>query len=671
MGTPKHSPTPSLSSSSSSSSHPPTANPNNNTTTNVSAAPIQRPSFNTPEGKYILKDELASERVVYPKFASVQVSFVTLAGLATSSFLTSASTLSESSSTLTSSIPSNQRPNQISTTTSTKQRTTPKTLAEANSTSNLNPRTLTLAMHPEFVRAAADAGRFVEIPISTDSTGDKGSFMLVPPLKSAVSSIFNSKDQSYSVNVSSSGIIGSAKKGHRSSSAHANSSSETPSQGSSILGRSSISTPPTSNSLNSLVARITALERLGPLFAHRPPGNVYMLFNAARNFMWADYQGFPKDPLAIVFFRPELVVTCHDLNSVTARDDMGVIMGFSSGDILWYAPLAGKFARFNRNGVWNASAVTCIKWLPGSESLFIAGFEDGALLVLDKDKEDQSFTPPSSAPVTVPPAPPYCATPHTTSSQASTTSSTTPHSLRKPVIFSVHKPPKQKYNPVTLFCISTSPITSLAFSPDCTTLALTTQDGHLRVLDYIQERLLDSYKSYYGALHSCDFSPDGRFILTGGQDDLVTVYAFRGRVLLRCQGHSSFVTCVKFDPFLCSDKTYRFGSVGEDGKLLLWEFSKSSLYPTRKHHHTSNSYSSTANLIQTLKRVLPRPDLNDVVHPTPSKAEVPIVEPFMTSLIHDHALGFLTFRDDCLVTSSKWGIVRIWERPRWDDDADS
>lgn len=57
---------------------------------------------------------------------------------------------------------------------------------------------------------------------------------------------------------------------------------------------------------------------------------------------------------------------------------------------------------------------------------------------------------------------------------------------------------------------------------------------------------------------------------TGGQDDLLTIFSpWEQRVVARCQGHSSFVSAVAFDDLRCDGRTYRFGSVGEDNKLIL------------------------------------------------------------------------------------------------------
>jgi len=85
-------------------------------------------------------------------------------------------------------------------------------------------------------------------------------------------------------------------------------------------------------------------------------------------------------------------------------------------------------------------------------------------------------------------------------------------------------------------------------------------------------RLLDTFGSYFGGFTCTCWSPDGLFLAAGGQDDLITILSPRdGRVIARCQGHSSFITSIAFDPWRWSveDRTYRFGSVGEDGKLLL------------------------------------------------------------------------------------------------------
>lgn len=88
------------------------------------------------------------------------------------------------------------------------------------------------------------------------------------------------------------------------------------------------------------------------------------------------------------------------------------------------------------------------------------------------------------------------------------------------------------------------------------------------------DRLLDLYYSYYGGLSTVCWSPDAKYVLTGGQDDLISIWSMADSAIVgRCQGHQSWVSAVAFDPWRCDDKNYRFGSVGEDGRLCLWDFS--------------------------------------------------------------------------------------------------
>lgn len=41
----------------------------------------------------------------------------------------------------------------------------------------------------------------------------------------------------------------------------------------------------------------------------------------------------------------------------------------------------------------NSSPITMIKWLQGYENLFMAAFQDGTIMLFDKEKEDDTFHP--------------------------------------------------------------------------------------------------------------------------------------------------------------------------------------------------------------------------------------------------------------------------------------
>lgn len=96
-------------------------------------------------------------------------------------------------------------------------------------------------------------------------------------------------------------------------------------------------------------------------------------------------------------------------------------------------------------------------------------------------------------------------------------------------------------------------------------------------------RLLDLSRSYYGGFTCLAWSPDSEYVVTGGQDDFISIWSMDDHALVaRCAGHKSWVSCVAFDTQRSDDTTYRFGSVGEDGRLLLWDFSVDMLNQPQK-----------------------------------------------------------------------------------------
>lgn len=111
---------------------------------------------------------------------------------------------------------------------------------------------------------------------------------------------------------------------------------------------------------------------------------------------------------------------------------------------------------------------------------------------------------------------------------------------------------------------------------------------------------MDLFYSYYGGLSCVCWSPDGKYVLTGGQDDLISIWCpSEGAIIARCQGHHSWVTSVAFDPWRCDDKNYRFGSVGEDCRLCLWDFSVGMLHRPRAVSVT-RVYSRSIRIVRDL-----------------------------------------------------------------------
>jgi catabolite repression protein CreC len=161
-------------------------------------------------------------------------------------------------------------------------------------------------------------------------------------------------------------------------------------------------------------------------------------------------------------------------------------------------------------------------------------------------------------------------------------------------------------------------------------------------------RLLDVYNSYFGEFNCVCWSPDGNYILTGGQDDLVSIWSLpERRLVARFQGHRSWVRAVAFDPWRSDDRNYRFGSVGDDCCLLLWDFNVGMLHaprsaPSVRHRASISSNSAALRNQQDSMNARLRSDSNlsagnesaeeeedSIVHPTEPKAKTPFLRPLM------------------------------------------
>ncbi|XP_063079426.1 WD repeat-containing protein 20-like [Engraulis encrasicolus] len=347
--------------------------------------------------------------------------------------------------------------------------------------------------------------------------------------------------------------------------------------------------------------------------------------------------------------------TCHDLNHVTATaDSVSLLVGFSAGQVQLIDPIKKETSKlFNEERLIDKTRVTCVRWVPGSETHFLVGHASGALYLYSSEH------------------PCGTAAPHYTL-------------LRQADGVAVHTcKGKQPRNPLRRWTLGRAgaALNEFAFSPDGRHLACASQDGYLRVLAFDgvvtggagepqssssssssspSLLLLGSMRSYFGGLLCVCWSPDGRLVAAGGEDDLVTVWSLaERRVIARGHGHKSWVSVVAFDhcttcvgsangsgdvpaEFSGSDEdlpqqqqqqqqhgpgvgreranstlsrlskcnstdggglsvTYRFGSVGQDTQLCLWDLTEDVLFPvlplsrTRTHTNVMKATNSSPN----------------------------------------------------------------------------
>jgi hypothetical protein len=217
-------------------------------------------------------------------------------------------------------------------------------------------------------------------------------------------------------------------------------------------------------SSSSFVSRVITHETSAKRLGERDPNGVFAFANINRAFQWLDLSSPTKEEhlTKVLFTKAHMI--CHDVNELTkTTSHLDIVMGSSAGDIIWYEPMSQKYARINKNGVINNSPVTHIKWLPGSENLFIASHANGVLVVYDKEKEDALFTPEVNGHV---------------EQEA--------ERLPLDILKSVNSR-NQRTNPVSFWKLANQKISSFSFSPDQRHLAVVLEDGSLRLMDYLKE----------------------------------------------------------------------------------------------------------------------------------------------------------------------------------------
>ncbi|KAG7036873.1 creC [Cucurbita argyrosperma subsp. argyrosperma] len=235
--------------------------------------------------------------------------------------------------------------------------------------------------------------------------------------------------------------------------------------------------------------------------------------------------------------------------------------------------------------------------------------------------------------------------------------------------FSVAHARSSKSNPIARWHICQGSINNVAFSTDGVYLATVGRDGYLRVFDYLKEQLICGGKSYYGALLCCTWSGDGKYILTGGEDDLVTVWSMEDRkVVAWGEGHNSWVSGVAFDSYWsspASDDTeenvvYRFGSVGQDTQLLLWDLSMDEIVvPLRRCPPGGSPTFSAGSQSAHWDSITPLGTLQ----PAPCMRDVPKLSPVVAHRVHTEPLSGIIFTQESILTACREGHVKIWMRP--------
>lgn len=434
---------------------------------------------------------------------------------------------------------------------------------------------------------------------------------------------------------------------------------------------------------SSFISRTVIHDNLHKRLAERSPYETFFWCNVGRSVSWIDLSANSKstrqEALVKILFTKSHPL-CHDINQDTkSTTNLDVIIGTSAGDVIWVECVTARYNRLNKNGDVTRSAVTDIKWIPGSENLFMSAHADGTICIFDKEREDRQFVAQGLHKHQDP--------------KNSTDVFRIIKSLHSPALTAQTKNnnvPGPIVNPVAVYKVSNGPITSLKFSPTTQILAVSNKDGYLRLLNLATEQLTDIFPSYYGGFLCSCWSPDGQYLATGGQDDMVCIWNItekKKNLVVRLQGHSSWIRGVEFDPYASDDVNYRLGSVGDDGKLLLWDFTPKSLNRPKVHNHNNNPQHSSSitrnransNTTVELSNIEDTADNNKentntnkntrtTLHPFISQGETPILPPVVSKEVKmdtmsNESLCDVAFHENEVIVAGKDGRVWVWDRP--------
>lgn len=278
--------------------------------------------------------------------------------------------------------------------------------------------------------------------------------------------------------------------------------------------------------------------------------------------------------------------TCHDFNQHTVTNDgVSLLVGFSAGQIQLIDPIKKELSKlYNEERLIDKTKVTCLKWVPGSQNLFLVSHSSGQMYVYKED------LPCGTAP---------------------------PHYqlFKQGEGFAVYTcKTKSTRNPLYRWVVGYGALNEFSFSPCSKYLATVSQDGFLRIFNYDTMDLVGVVRSFFGGLLCVCWSPDGKYVVTGGEDDLVTVWSFHEkRVVARGLGHKSWVSVVAFDAYTYSDmdnldlsgsdeeltQQLSLDNVNESSKGLASSTSKSSsgsLHPPQNVTCNRNSLSGSRSL---------------------------------------------------------------------------
>jgi hypothetical protein len=138
----------------------------------------------------------------------------------------------------------------------------------------------------------------------------------------------------------------------------------------------------------------------------------------------------------------------------------------------------------------------------------------------------------------------------------------------------------------------------VAFSPDGKRILTGSDDQTAKVWDAVTGREVLALKGHNGWVNAVAFSPDGKRIITGSEDNTVKVWdAQGGQELLTLKGHTSVVFSVAFSP---DGKRLVTGSYDKTARV--WDAERGQAKSAHGHVNTAGSASEAWPLPDPVER---------------------------------------------------------------------
>ena len=124
---------------------------------------------------------------------------------------------------------------------------------------------------------------------------------------------------------------------------------------------------------------------------------------------------------------------------------------------------------------------------------------------------------------------------------------------------------------IRTFVGHTDVVSSVSFSPVTKNQMLTSSwDGTIRIWDITTGLMLKKFKGHQGAVHTAIYSPDGKYIISGGDDRVIRIWDINGSKQVKAlEGHQAEVSSLA----ISKDGKYLV-SVSLDDVIKLWDLEK-------------------------------------------------------------------------------------------------